>query len=558
MLAFALLCQARALAHGGEDHGPPPPPLSAARDDTRVATWSTEYEAVLRLPYAAPGEPVEAALLLADFRTSAPVAAGQAQLTLSGPADLALAIEPGETPGVWPFSVTFPVDGSYSGGLAVISERADMLGIPTFTRARPPSPARSPAYTLALSVLASAIASGTLGFLLGRSRARAAALAVTSAAVALLALSLRHDRASAHGGEDHAPPSAPTRSHSSGSELSLPLENQFLLGIRTTLARRGPFEERVRTFGVTVTRPGGGAELHAPVTGILSLPEQGVVPGQIVRAGDPLAFIAETLGGAERSDVITGRTEALIGLAQAKKQLALAERDAERASSLDSLLSERERIERRQALDVAREAVAQAEAAASSLRSRAPTTALRAPLSGRISAMLARPGDIVTPGDVLFRIVSDGGLWVEARAPETLGGRLEIGAPALLIADARPEAPLPATVLDPGSEVDPDTGTLKVTLVVDEVTDWLKPGMAVTANIVSGQPRETLSIPDSAIIDTSGEPIVFLKTGPESFEARSVRLGALSAERREVLGGLEGGERVVTDGTYVLRSLAGR
>ena len=138
-----------------------------------------------------------------------------------------------------------------------------------------------------------------------------------------------------------------------------------------------------------------------------------------------------------------------------------------------------------------------------------------------------------------------------------------MGAPATVIADARPETPLSATVLDPGSEADPDTGTLRVTLALDEAVDWLKPGMAVTAEIVSGSggpgsSREALSIPDSAVVDSAGESLVFLKTGPEAFEVRPVRVGALSGERREILAGLQGGELVVTEGTYVLRSLAGR
>jgi cobalt-zinc-cadmium efflux system membrane fusion protein len=552
---IALLAALPAFAHGGEDHGAPPPPVASAGDAMSVATWSTEYEAVLRFPYAPPGEQTQATLVVADWSTSAPLGTGEGSLSLSGAAEVQVDLHPGQTPGIWPFPVTFPADGTYRGGLSIIADRADLLGIPEFIRAEPVSPETGVARrTLLLGVAGSAVGGLVAGLLLARVLPRWRRVAPS---LLLVGLALGLHRAWAHGGEDHGPPAAPEARTSAGG-LPLPLENQFLLGVRTAIARRGPFEERVRTFGVAVTRPGGGAEIHAPVTGVLSLPEAGVVPGQLVRAGDPLATIVESLGGAERSDVVAGRSQALLGLAEARKQLAIAERDAERARSLGAVLSERERMERQQALSVAREAVVQAESAASSLGSRSSTTTLRAPLSGRISAMLARPGDVVTPGDVLFRIVADGDLWVEVRAPEALGGRLQMGAPATVVADARPDTPLAATVLDPGSEADPDTGTLAVTLALDEATDWLKPGMAVTASIVSGTVRETLSIPDSAVVDSAGESLVFIKTGPEAFEVRPVRTGALSADRREVLAGLDGGERVVTEGTYVLRSLAGR
>lgn len=541
---IALLCAEVALAHGGEDHGEPPPTVSASQD-ARIAAWSAEYEAVLRLPYAPPGERTDGTLLLADFDTSAPVATGKASLSLTGPGPVQASIAAGATPGVWPFHVAFPADGTYSGGLSVDSDRVDLLGIPAFTRAAPPAP--SAGYgsgTLALGVGIGALAGAAVGWL-ARSRRTALVLVAIGLGTTLRAL--------AHGGADHEPSAMPA----SGA-LVVPLESQFLLGVRTARVRAGPFHEEIRTFGVTVPRPGGGAEIHAPVTGVLALPEAGIVPGQAIRAGDPLASIAESLGGAERFSVVTGRSEGLVRVAEARKQLAIADRDAERAQALGAVLSERERLERQQALTVAREALAQAESAAASIGSRSPTTVLRSPITGRVSAMLARPGDVVTPGEPLFRVVADEGLWVEVRAPEAQGGRLELGATAVVVADARPDAPLTAVVLDPGSEADPATGTLRVTLALDQVEGWLKPGMAVTAAIVDGSTREALVVPDSAVVDSAGETLVFLKTGPESFEVRPVRIGARSGEDREVLQGLSGGERVVTEGTYVLRSLAGR
>ena len=50
----------------------------------------------------------------------------------------------------------------------------------------------------------------------------------------------------------------------------------------------------------------------------------------------------------------------------------------------------------------------------------------------------------------------------------------------------------------------------------------------------------------------------FVKVGPEQFELRELRLGARSGRSWEVLDGLKAGERAVVDGTYALRSLAGR
>jgi RND family efflux transporter MFP subunit len=183
---------------------------------------------------------------------------------------------------------------------------------------------------------------------------------------------------------------------------------------------------------------------------------------------------------------------------------------------------------------------------------------LKAPITGRIASMLARPGDVVAPGDVLYRIAGGGGLWVQVRTPVGLAGQLQVGATATIETDARPGEVFAATVLDPGLEADPGTGTVEVTLALDDPAAGLIPGMAVTASIVSGGEREALTVPDAAVVDSSGESLVFVKTGPESFEARPVRTGARSADLREIVSGLEPAERVVVQGTYTLRSLAGR
>lgn len=271
-----------------------------------------------------------------------------------------------------------------------------------------------------------------------------------------------------------------------------------------------------------------------------------------------MATIAETLGGADRSNVIDARTSAQVRLAQAKSALAIAARDLAQAEALGDVLSGKERLARAQAVAVATEEVHQAGIAAQGVSGSVPTLTLKSPISGRIAAMFARPGDLVIPGDVLYHVVGEGGLWVEARVPQTLAGHFQAGAAASVETDARPGEPLAATVLDPGLEADPITGTLLVTLALDAPYPGLVPGMSVTASIVSGGARDALTIPEGAVVDSGGESIVFVKTGPETFEVRPVRLGARSADQREVLEGLAAGDRVVVRGTYPLRSLAGR
>lgn len=555
---LSLLWCLPAFGHGGEDHSVAPPPAAAA-SASRVTTWSPEFEAVLRLDDVAPGRPGHATLLVSRFRTSQPVAVGSATIALSGPSQLEVTATSGALAGQWPVEVDLPSAGPWAGQVTVIADdRADVMGLPEFHLApevATSAPGVAWTWTAPLALGACGLVAGLLlGFATGRLGARAVAGAALGVAVGSIGLAPRSVRA--HGGEDHAAAAAPA---AVSGDLALHLESQFLLGLRTEFAAEEPFAESVRALGTTVARPGGSAEIHAPVTGLLSFPVgRTVLPGEWVQAGDVLATITETMSGAERSSYVEARAAAMVEVAEARKRLAAAEADLTRSAELGGVLSERDRQDRVRALDAAREAVRQAEQAAGSLDASRPTTVLRSPLTGRISALIGRPGDVVSPSDVLFRVTDSGGLWVEASVPETWAGRFDVGHRAVLVSDAHRDEAIAATVLDPGLEADPASGSLRVVLAVDQPIPWLVPGMSVTASIETGTRRDALVIPDAAVVDGTGETLVFVKTAPESFEARAVRVGALSGDRREVLEGVRPGERVVVQGTYALRSLAGR
>jgi multidrug efflux pump subunit AcrA (membrane-fusion protein) len=82
--------------------------------------------------------------------------------------------------------------------------------------------------------------------------------------------------------------------------------------------------------------------------------------------------------------------------------------------------------------------------------------------------------------------------------------------------------------------------------------------MSGTAWLGAGDARPAVVLPDSAVVESAGTYLAFVKVGPEAFEARTLKVGARSDAVWEILDGVRAGERVVTDGTYALRSLAGR
>ena len=555
---MALYLISLALAHGGEDHGAPPP--SAASSDAtsvRVTASSKLFEAVVSVNRGPAGSAVPTTLLLDDFATSAPVSDATPSLALQGPAPVEIAFSPTSS-GTYTGSASFPSEGEYAGVLVVTTPAvADLLPI---SGLRLGDSAAPDAVSTGLKVLGAlggvavivlgALVTLGVGYAIGRRKG-------ASAAAALLACGIAAQQVQAHGGEDHGSAPGATARDTSGA-LHLPMESQFLVGLRTQPLVRESFQESVPALGRFVARAGGGATLRSPAAGELAAPSGGFpLPGAEVRAGQILATVRGAVGSADQAALAEARQQAATAVAEAKKALALAERDAAQAGSLAGAISDRDRLERQQSIGVARTALAEAERALAAIGDGMGIT-IRAPVAGRLGPALARPGDQVQAGDALFRVVDATGLWLEARVPERLAAGITAGAAVAVVSTAFPDASLSAIILDAGQEADPATGSFTVTLAVDAAGLDLHPGMSATAWLVQGPARDALVVPDAAVVDSNGLMIGFIKVGPEQFELRELKLGTRSNESWEVFSGLKAGERVVIDGTYTLRSLAGR
>jgi cobalt-zinc-cadmium efflux system membrane fusion protein len=82
----------------------------------------------------------------------------------------------------------------------------------------------------------------------------------------------------------------------------------------------------------------------------------------------------------------------------------------------------------------------------------------------------------------------------------------------------------------------------------------LKPEMFATVRVYAAPSPEALTVPLEAIQNGPVGTIVFVQRGPEEFEVRSVRVGKEQEEVVTVLDGVKEGERVVTKGSFVLKS----
>jgi multidrug efflux pump subunit AcrA (membrane-fusion protein) len=82
----------------------------------------------------------------------------------------------------------------------------------------------------------------------------------------------------------------------------------------------------------------------------------------------------------------------------------------------------------------------------------------------------------------------------------------------------------------------------------------LKPGSFARATLRIVTKPNGVIVPQAAIQRQKSETIVFLDAGDGVYKRREVKLGSRSGDWVEILEGLEAGQTVVTQGSFILKS----
>ncbi|OGD22528.1 MAG: hypothetical protein A2W03_18240 [Candidatus Aminicenantes bacterium RBG_16_63_16] len=179
---------------------------------------------------------------------------------------------------------------------------------------------------------------------------------------------------------------------------------------------------------------------------------------------------------------------------------------------------------------------------------------VRAPFGGRIIEQAAVAGDGVEPGVSLFRIADLSTLWASVRIYEKDLAAVRPNVEVVLRTQAFPGEEFPGRLVLIGAVMDEKTRTVEGRVEVRNPSERLKPGMYVEASISCGETRRALVIPESALQEFQSRSVVFVRTGPGVFELRLVETGERTGGRVEILLGLAEGDKVVTSGSFLLKS----
>lgn len=179
---------------------------------------------------------------------------------------------------------------------------------------------------------------------------------------------------------------------------------------------------------------------------------------------------------------------------------------------------------------------------------------IKAPAAGTIFKRMVSPGTVLSVGGEAFTIADTSTLWMIANLNEADLSGLRPGLAVAISVKAYAGREFHGRVLQLGEELDAETRTLRVRVLVPNQAGLLKPEMFATAAIATGAGRTALYVAEAAAQEVNGQRVVFVQTGAERFEPRAVSVARTVNGEMEIAEGLKAGDRVVVKGSFVLKS----
>ena len=179
---------------------------------------------------------------------------------------------------------------------------------------------------------------------------------------------------------------------------------------------------------------------------------------------------------------------------------------------------------------------------------------VKSPIDGVITDRKSTAGELVTKDTQIYMISDPTDLWVLAEIKERDIAAVKDGQDASFTVLAYPEETFRGKVVRIGNRVEDQSRTVETRIEVNNADGRLKPGMFADVEIVTTVTEGVLVISDKALQTNGEEVIVFVALDATKFEKRVVKLGMEQHGRVQVLEGVKAGEKVVTDGSFILKS----
>jgi RND family efflux transporter MFP subunit len=300
--------------------------------------------------------------------------------------------------------------------------------------------------------------------------------------------------------------------------------------------------------------------LHARQTAVISaqlvsrIQEMLVREGDTVRAGQMLAVLddATLRAGLEQTQAAVKAAESQQAAAQTNAELAtstlarykqLKEQKSVSPQEFDEVARRAEASSSQ--VDALRAQASAAKAQESGAHAMLAYTRMTAPFAGIVTARMADPGTLASPGVPLLQIDSAGPLQLQTSVDESAIGAIRKGMKMGITIDAAPSLDPTGTVAEIVPAADPASHSFLVKIDLPP-SPQLRAGMYATAAIATGT-HAAIVAPRSAVIMRGSLPCAYVLDSNGIAQLRYVTLGAQEGNVVEALSGISAGEKLIDD-----------
>jgi RND family efflux transporter MFP subunit len=274
--------------------------------------------------------------------------------------------------------------------------------------------------------------------------------------------------------------------------------------------------------------------------------------GDSVRAGQTLVILDDAAIRASVEQAQAGVKAAQSAQAAAQANAALAASTLARYKQLDAQKSvspqELDEVSRRSEaaaanLEAVRAQTDAARAQETGARTMQSYARLVAPFAGTVTARMADPGTMATPGVPLLKIDQAGTLQLDASVDESAISAIHRGMKVPVSIDSASSASLTGIVTEIVPAADPSSHSFLVKIDLPSSTQ-LRAGMYGTAMFSNGT-KQAILIPRSAVVARGSLSCAYVLDSQGIAQLRYLTLGATQGDLVEVLSGVSTGEKLV-------------
>ncbi|MCB8839116.1 efflux RND transporter periplasmic adaptor subunit [Aurantimonas sp. VKM B-3413] len=306
-----------------------------------------------------------------------------------------------------------------------------------------------------------------------------------------------------------------------------------------------------QSYGRTIALTG---EIVARYTSTYAFKTSGRVTKVAVDVGDhvePGTVLAEIDPTQQQADVAAANASVDSAKAQVSQASAAFERQKQLLAKGFTTRSEYDQAEK--ALSAASSALDTAQADLTTARTNLSDTVLKADASGVITSRSVDEGQMVSAAQAAFGFARSGAkdavfqiqeqLLIGSKKPESIKVALVSDPSVTAIGHVREVSPL----------IDTSTGTVQVKLGLDNPPDEMTLGSAVVGRDVRQAAKDAIFLPWNALMVKNGKPAAWVVGQDGKATLKPIEVEAYQTARILVRDGIEPGDRVVTDGSQLVR-----